>query len=129
MSRMLRFALVGVGNTVLYYLLYRALLLALPYVGAHLVAWAVAVVFSFFANSLFTFGVRPTRARFLVYPLTTVVGFGFTTFGAVLLVETLGVDERYAPLIVTVAAVPLTFVLTRLVLTTGHPDEAAHPTV
>lgn len=130
MASLLRFALVGVANTLVYYLLYRVFLLALPYVGAHLLAWALAVVFSFFANSRFTFGVRPTWRRFLAYPLTTLVNLGFTTVGAVLLVEAVDVDERYATLVMGIAAVPLTFVLTRFVLTSGRePQQLSDPPV
>lgn len=127
MTSVLRFALVGVANTIVYYLLYRLFLLGMPYVGAHLLAWSLSVVFSFFANSRFTFGVRPTWKRFLAYPLTTVVNLGFTTGGAVLLVEALEVDERYATLIMGIAAVPVTFLLTRFVLTAGREQEPTPP--
>ncbi len=70
---------------------------------------------------------RPTWRRFLAYPLTTVVNLTFTTVGSVLLVEAAGVDERYATLIMGIAAVPLTFVLTRYVLTAGREQPAAPP--
>ncbi|WP_130011905.1 GtrA family protein [Serinicoccus sediminis] len=120
MRPLLRFVLVGVANTAVYYLFYRLLLLGMPYVPAHLLAWSGAVVFSFFANSLFTFGVRPTWRRFLAYPLTTLVNLTFTTVGSVLLVEAVGVDERWATLVMGVAAVPVTFLLTRTVLTAGR---------
>lgn len=125
MAALLRFALVGVANTLVYYLLYRAFLLGMPYVPAHLLGWLAGMVFSFFANSLFTFGVRPTWRRFLAYPLTTVANLGVTTLGSVLLVETAGLDERYATLIMTVAVVPLTFVLTRVVLTAGRDQRSS----
>ncbi|GAA4876384.1 GtrA family protein [Serinicoccus chungangensis] len=126
MRSLLRFVLVGVANTAVYYLLYRLLLLGMPYVAAHLLAWSGAVVFSFFANSLFTFGVRPTWRRFLAYPATTLVNLAFTTVGSVLLVEAVGMDERYATLVMGVAAVPVTFLLTRTVLTAGR-DPARPP--
>ena len=126
MRPLLRFVLVGVANTAVYYLFYRLLLLGMPYVPAHLLAWSGAVVFSFFANSLFTFGVRPTWRRFLAYPATTLVNLAFTTVGSVLLVEAVGMDERYATLVMGVAAVPVTFLLTRTVLTAGR-DPARPP--
>lgn len=127
MSALLRFVVVGVANTAVYYLFYRLLLLGMPYVPAHLLAWSGAVVFSFFANSLFTFGVRPTWRRFLAYPLTTLVNLTFTTIGLVLLVEWVGVDERYATLIMGIAAVPVTFLLTRFVLTAGREPAPPPP--
>lgn len=117
MPALLRFLLVGVANTAVYYLLYRLLLLVLPYLPAHVLAFAGGVVFSFLANSLFTFRVRPTWRRFLAFPLTTVANFVLVTLGSVLLVEAGWSDERYATLLMTVVAVPITFVLTRRVLT------------
>lgn len=120
MAGLLRFALVGVVNTALYYVCYRLFLLGMPYVPAHLLGWFVGMVFSFFANSLFTFGVRPTWRRFLAYPSTTFVNLGVTTLGSVALVEVAGIDERYATLVMAIAVVPVTFLMTRLVLTAGR---------
>lgn len=124
MSTFLRFVLVGVANTVVYYAAYRLLLLGLPYLPAHLLAYALGVVLSFFANSLFTFGVPATWRRFLFFPSTTLFNFLVVTVGSVLLVERGWVDERYATLLMTIAAVPVTFLLTRLVLTSRREGQA-----
>ncbi|MCV7606511.1 GtrA family protein [Micrococcus luteus] len=118
---LLRFGLVGVLNTGVYYLCYRLLLLALPYLAAHLIAWAISVVFSFFVNSWFTFRTRPTWRKFMAYPLTTLANVAFTTFGSVVLVEWAHVDERYATVIMGILAIPVTFTLTRVILT-RHDD-------
>jgi putative flippase GtrA len=117
MAALVRFLVVGVANTAVYYLVYRLLLLGLPYLPAHLLAYGVGIIFSFFANSLFTFRVRPTWRRFLIFPSTTLANFLIVTLGSVLLVERGWVDERWATLLMTLAAVPVTFLLTRLVLT------------
>lgn len=114
-----RFVLVGVMNTLAYYAVYRLLLLVLPYLPAHVLAYGVGIVLSFFANSLFTFGVRPTWRRFLAFPLTTVFNFVVVTAGSVLLVERGWLDERWATLVMTVLAIPVTFLLTRRVLSAG----------
>lgn len=124
MSALARFLAVGVANTLVYYLVYRLLLLGLPYLPAHLLAFGVGIVFSFFANSLFTFRVRPTWRRFLVFPTTTLANLLLVTLGSVLLVERDWVDERWATLLMTVAAVPITFLLTRLVLTSRRAGQA-----
>lgn len=115
-----RFVVVGVANTLIYYAVYRALLIGMPYLPAHVLAYGVGIVFSFFANSLFTFGVRPTWRRFLAFPLTTLFNFVVVTVGSVALVEPGWVDERWATLLMTVVAIPVTFLLTRLVLTSGR---------
>lgn len=117
---LVRFGVVGVLNTAVYYLFYRLFLLALPYLAAHLAAWAISVVFSFFVNSWFTFRTRPTWRKFAAFPLTTLTNVAFTTLGSLLLVEWLRVDERYATVIMGILAIPVTFTLTRLILT--RPD-------
>lgn len=122
-----RFVLVGAANTAVYYLTYRLLLLGLHYLPAHLLAYGVGIVFSFFANSLFTFRVRPTWRRFLAFPLTTLFNFLVVTFGSVLLVEQAGADERWATLLMTVVAIPVTFLLTRYVLTSGRAGGSDDP--
>lgn len=124
MSALARFVLVGVANTLVYYVVYRLLLLLMPYLPAHLLAFGVGIVFSFLANSFFTFRVRPTWRRFLAFPLTTLVNLLLVTAGSVLLVERSVVDERYATLLMTVVGVPVTFLLTRYVLTTGRDGPA-----
>lgn len=124
MSALARFVLVGVANTLVYYVAYRLLLLLMPYLPAHLLAFGVGIVFSFLANAFFTFRVRPTWRRFLAFPLTTLVNLLLVTAGSVLLVERSVVDERYATLLMTVVGVPVTFVLTRYVLTARRDGPA-----
>lgn len=113
----IRFGLVGVANTAIYYVIYLLLLRSLPYLAAHLSAWAISVVGSFFLNCLFTYRVRPTWRRFLLFPLSTLVNLAMTTLGVYGLVEWLGVDKRPAPLLAGVLAIPATFVVTKIVLT------------
>lgn len=124
-QEVVRFALVGVANTAIYYGAYLVLLTALPYLGAHLIAWAISVVGSFFLNCWFTYRVRPSWRRFLYYPLATLVNIFMTTAGVIGLVEWLNVDTRLAPLIAGVAAMPATFVVTRAVLTSQRDQALA----
>lgn len=132
-----RFAVVGVVNTAVYYVLYLFLRTVVPYLAAHVTALLVAMIGSFFLNCRWTFRTRPTWHKFTVFPLTNATNYVFTTVGVVVLVEWLGVDERIAPLAAAAAAVPVTFVLSRRILLTGdqrervaavlsdHPGEAA----
>lgn len=115
----IRFAFVGAFNTGVYYSTYLLLGLATHYLVAHLGAIAVAMVGSFFLNTYWTFRTRPTWRKFLLFPLTNATNYVMTTVGVVVLVEWLRVDERVAPLIAAVAAIPVTFLLSRRVLTGG----------
>lgn len=116
LSKAFRFCVTGVANTGVYYLSYRALLLALPYVAAHVTAWAVSVIFSFFMNCWFTFRVRPTFRRFAAFPLSSLTNLLLTTVGSIVLVSQLHVDERYATVIMGICAIPVTFGLTAFLL-------------
>lgn len=112
-----RFAVVGGINTAVYYTLYLLARTVIPYLAAHLVAIFIAMVGSFFLNCYWTFQTRPTWGKFALFPLTNATNYVFTTAGVVVLVEWAGVDERVAPLLAALAAIPVTFVLSRRVLT------------
>src|SRR4051794_9312598 len=119
-----KFAVVGVVNTGVYYGLYLAFRLVVPYLLAHVLALGIAMVGSFFLNCLWTFRTRPTWRKFALWPLTNATNYLVTTFGVVVLVEWLGVDQRIAPLLAAVVAIPVTFLLSRRVLHGGRrPDE------
>lgn len=115
-ARPMRFVIVGGANTAVYYVIYRLLLPLMAYLPAHLIAFGCGVVFSFFANCLFTYRVRPTWRRFFAFPATTLVNLAVTTGGSALMVHYLNVDERYVTLIATIIAVPFTYVATTFVL-------------
>lgn len=121
-----RFAVVGVINTAVYYGSYLLLHEVLPYLAAHLLAIAVAMVVSFFLNTYWTFRTRPTWRKFALWPLTNATNYVLTTVGVVVLVEWVRLDERVAPLVAAAAAIPVTFLLSRRVLTgsSGRPSAA-----
>ena len=112
-----KFGVVGVVNTGVYYGVYLLLRLAMPYFAAHLLALGVAMVASFFLNCYWTFRTRPTWRKFALFPLTNAVNYLMITVGVVVLVEWVGIDSRIAPLVAAAAAIPVTFVLSRRVLT------------
>ncbi|MGX1883240.1 GtrA family protein [Streptomyces sp. NPDC055287] len=121
--QLVRFALVGVVNTGTYYACYLLLLTWLPYVAAHVLAFAVSMTGSFFLNCRFTYGTRPTWRKFLLFPLTNAANFVITTTGVYLLVDVLRLDSTYAPLIAATAAIPITFVVSRMIMLGGPaPD-------
>ncbi|MGA9871598.1 MAG: GtrA family protein [Rhodococcus sp. (in: high G+C Gram-positive bacteria)] len=117
LPHLVKFASVGVVNTSVYYGSYLALRLAIPYLGAHLVAIVIAMVGSFFLNCYWTFKTPPTWRKFMLFPLSNLTNYVLTTGGVVLLVDGVGMDERVAPLVAAVAAIPFTFVLSRKILT------------
>ncbi|MGP3983257.1 GtrA family protein [Streptomyces sp. KR80] len=122
---MTRFALVGVVNTGTYYVFYRLLHLWLPYLVAHVVATLLSMVGSFFLNVRFTYRTRPTWRKFLLFPLTNATNLLLTTVGVYVLVSTLGMDSRIAPLLAAAGAIPVTYLVSRLILVPSAPDAPA----
>lgn len=112
-----RFGIVGVANTAVYYGVYRLFLMLISYLPAHLIAWAVSVVFSYLMSCYFTYKVRPSWKTFFAFPSTTLVNLAFTTFGTVLLVEAFGVSKLIAPIICGILAIPFTFTLAKFIFT------------
>jgi putative flippase GtrA len=117
-SRFARFLLVGVANTAVHYLVYLTGWLFLPYLVAHLIAATVATSFSYLLNCRYTFRVRPTLRKFLLYPLSNLTNIGLSTAAVYLLVTWLRSDSRIATLLGGVMAIPATFAVSRFILTT-----------
>ena len=120
--QLFRFALVGGVNTGTYYVIYRLLLPHMPYIAAHVIAFTLSMIGSFFMNSWFTYRTRPTWRKFLLFPLTNLANFVITTGGVYVLVGHLHLSSRYAPLVAAAAAIPITFVLSRAIML--RPDRA-----
>ncbi|WP_433273865.1 GtrA family protein [Actinosynnema sp. CS-041913] len=124
LGRIVRFGLVGVVNTGVYYGLYLLLRLAIPYLAAHVVAFLLAMVGSYFLNCYFTFRTKPSLRTFLLFPLSNVTNFVVTTAGLYVLVAWFQVNQRIAPLLASAVAIPFTFIVAQLVLM-GRQQPAA----
>ena len=123
---LVRYALVGVVNAATYYMVYLLVLAHVGYLVAHVIGLGAAMLVSFFLNCRVTFRVRPSWRRFLLYPASQAVNVVATTVGVVALVH-LGVDERLAPLVAAVLAVPVSFLAARLVLAHHRATTATGP--
>ncbi|GLX52130.1 sugar transferase [Streptomyces hygroscopicus subsp. hygroscopicus] len=119
------FAVVGVLNTAVYYGLYLLFLAWLPYLAAHVLAFALSMVGSFFLNARFTYRIRPTWRKFLLFPLTNAANFVITTVGVYVIVDVLHAGSRFAPLIASAAAIPITFVVSRWIMLPGASPRVA----
>lgn len=113
-----RFIIVGVMNTIHYYLIYLLILYVfqLNYLYAHFIGFLFSLIGSFFLNSYFTYRVKPTLAKFFQFPLTQVVQTIATAVFLYVSVEWLHIHDVYAPLIVVFFTVPITFFITGSIL-------------
>jgi putative flippase GtrA len=121
LARILRFGVVGVINTAVYYACYLALKAFLPYLAAHVIAFVIAMIGSFFLNCLYTFRIKPTWRKFLLFPLSNLTNFVVTSVGLYVLVGRLHMNSTIAPLVAAAAAIPVTFVVAHYVLVDRHP--------
>jgi putative flippase GtrA len=99
-----------------YYGLYVLLHLVCFYLVAHVLAFATAMVVSYFLNCYFTFRTRPTLRKFLLFPLSNATNLVLQTTGLYVLVDVVGMNATYAPLPAAAVAVPVTFIVAQVVL-------------
>lgn len=114
-----RFILTGGFNTFNYYLMYLILFeyIKLPYIYAHVSAFLYSAFCSFFITTMYTFGERPTVRRLIAFPITFIPNLVISTLGTMILVDNQILSETYASLIAMFLAIPITFVVSKLVIT------------
>jgi putative flippase GtrA len=126
-QELLRFGAFGVVNTLSYYGSFLVLLNLIPYLAAHVLAYAASMTGSFFLNCRYTFNVRPTWGRYVRFPLAGASTFMVMTVGVTLLVQGSGMNPEIASLGSALFAVPISYFLSRqlLVGTEGARDREA----
>lgn len=113
---LVKFSLVGVVNTVVSYVVYLLLQLVLPYMVAFVIGWCVGVIVSFLLNCRFTYRVRPTWRGLALFPLSSLPNIVLSSGGVLLMVEIWHWDQRIAPLVATLLAVPVSYLIARTIL-------------
>ena len=115
-SEFLRYVIVGGTNTAITYAIYLLLLFMLPYSAAYTIAYLSGIPIAYTLNSRFVFHKPLHWKKAFQFPLVYVVQY---LAGIVLLflwVEVLRVSDVIAPLLVIACTVPVTFVLSRLII-------------
>jgi len=114
-----RFLISGGINTALTYLIYLALVPFMAYTLAYSVSYVAGIVIAYVINTRFVFQARMQARSALLYPLVYVAQYAAGVVLLALLVEALGLDERIAPAAVIVLTIPLTFILSRVIIRGG----------
>ncbi|KAF5074889.1 Bacterial membrane protein YfhO [anaerobic digester metagenome] len=125
---LLRFILIGVFNTFHFWLWYNLFLkLSIAYPVAFTLGFVLSMIGSFFLNTYFTFKTKPTLKKFIRFPLTTLPNYLISQAGLWLLVEQLHLAKNISGLLASLAAIPVTYLVTRLILTReeGTPVSSA----
>lgn len=110
------FLLVGATNTLLTYVLYVFLIAFLSYKLAYSVAYVCGILISYYLNSRVTFQEPVSLAKFIKYPLVYVVQYVLGIVILYICIDLLHMSEWLAPLVVVFINLPVTFVLSKLII-------------
>ncbi|MGW4699788.1 GtrA family protein [Streptomyces sp. NPDC004285] len=116
LAEIFRFALVGGVNTGTFFGCYLLLHPWMPYFAAYSLAFLLSMIGSFFLNTYFTYRTRPTWKKFALFPLTNVTNYLVQSVGLYALVTWAGMDDRIAPLVAAVVAIPFTYLISQRIL-------------
>jgi putative flippase GtrA len=116
MKEAFRFLIVGALNTIVGYGVFLLLLNWLRYEVAYAIAYVAGIAVSYIFNALFVFR-QPLRPRAaLYYPLVYLVQFLLGLALLRLLIEMLNVPLWMAPAVVIVLTMPVTFLMSRIIV-------------
>jgi putative flippase GtrA len=113
---LLAFLVVGVSNTVLTYVTYLGLLQLVDYRWAYTGAFIVGLLYTGLLNIRVTFAHHPTLLAFVVFAIYYMLYWILNLSLLHLLVDGLGIDERFGPLLLLPIMIPINFVVTRLIV-------------
>jgi putative flippase GtrA len=117
-----RFLLAGGVNTALSYGIYLLFLLLFPYKIAYTISFLAGIALSYWLTSRFVFQRGLSLRSALRYPLIYLFQYVMGLIILTLLVEQFHMKARWAPVIVVVCTIPLTFLLSRFVIKGPRPD-------
>lgn len=122
-----RFILTGGFNTFNYYLMFLILFgfANIEYIIAHICAFLYSAFCSFFMTTMYTFNERPTMRTFIKFPLTFLPNLVISTLGTIVFVNTGLLDAKYASIVAMFAAIPITFVVSKIIVTGNIKNEKA----
>ncbi len=118
MKKFVKFIAVGLGGTIFSYFCYLLLLNFLTYQQSYFISYALGIVYSYIFNSRFVFKAGLSIKKFLIFPSVYILQYLFSALGLFWLVDKLHLNASYAPIVVSVVTIPITFVVSKLVLET-----------
>ena len=119
---MARFLAGGAVNTGSTFVLYWLLLLVIDYRIAYAISFVAGIALSYLINTKFVFRTRSSVRKMILFPLVYFITY---VAGALVLsfsVSRLGVSPALAPFISICATLPLTFLLSKIVLRDRAPS-------
>lgn len=115
-NRFFRFLVTGALNTIVTFGIYVVLKTVFNYQIAYLLSFLSGILFAYFMNVVFVFKKSLSLRTFIRFPFVYVIQYIAGAILLELLVHMLGFSATFAPLFVIVFTLPLTFLLSRFVL-------------
>jgi putative flippase GtrA len=116
-----RFLLAGGVNTALSYGIYLLFLFLFPYKIAYSISFLTGIALSYWLTSRFVFQRGLSLRSAIQYPLVYLFQYVVGLIILTLLVERFHMKARWAPVLVVVCTIPLTFFLSRFVIKGSRP--------
>lgn len=116
MKKFVKFIAVGLGGTILSYFCYLLLLEFLTYQQSYFISYALGIVYSYIFNSRYVFKSGLSIKKFLIFPSVYILQYLCSALGLFWLVDKLYLNASYAPIVVSVVTIPITFVVSKFVL-------------
>ncbi|MBB3813597.1 putative flippase GtrA [Xanthomonas arboricola] len=118
----LRFLLGGALNTGLTLVLYWVLLRFMHYQWAYLASFCAGILLSYLINTRYVFRAEHSWLKFAAFPLIYLVTYALGALALKLSVGHLGVPAAVGPLISIVVTLPVSFILSKLLLQAPKRD-------
>ena len=115
-NKFIKFLSAGVINSLASYLLYLLLVLFLNYQIAYAMAFIFGIVLSFVLNTKYVFEVDQTIKKFLSFPLVYLVQYILGAIMLNFLIELIGINKFFAPLVIAVFLLPVSYILSKKIL-------------
>lgn len=114
-KQMIGFAITGTLSTLIMFLIYWGLNPFIYYQYSYFFAYSISVLALYFMNTLYVFKAPISLKSFLKFPIIYILQY---VIGAASLefIVNLGFSVTFAPMLVIIILLPVTFVLNRLVL-------------
>jgi putative flippase GtrA len=117
-SQFIRFLIGGGVNTAVTYVLFLILSAFIHHTAAYSIVYVVGIALSYVINVKLVFRSAPSARSIVTYPVAYGVQYIYGLAALSLLIDYFSLDHSLAMLIVIGTSVPLTFILTRTLLTT-----------
>ncbi len=116
LSQFVKFVGVGSINTIVTYMLYLLLLLVATYQVSYTITYIFGIGLAYWLNLKFVFNEKSTKRKIVLYPLVYIVQYAFGMIILHIAINTYSLPKEIAPILVIVLTIPLTFILTKKIL-------------